>query len=105
MRGRFKSEIGKGQKHRQQKGGLPSGSAPQAPHPSPWQSTVNGFWFLPDPARYHSVVGGRASTCVHTQTHTATLRRQRKWPLGLHCGGGRALPSDCESIGTPSALL
>lgn len=89
MRGRFKSEIGKGQKHRQQKGGSPSGSAPQGPHPSPWQSTVNGFWFLPDPARYHSVVaGGQARVCTHrhTQPHSAG-RESGLWACTVEAAG------------------
>lgn len=33
-------------------------------------------------------MGGRAGTCVYTHT-PRHLCRQRKWPLGLHCGGSR----------------
>lgn len=95
MRDRFKNEIGKSQKCRQQKVGSPLAAPPTLPSPA---TTVSGFWFLPDPAGYHSVMGGRAGTCVYTHTHTQTLCRHRKWPLGLRRGGGRPLPSDHESI-------
>ena len=44
----------------------------------PQRPTISGFWFLPDPAGYHSVMGvGAGSTCVYTHTHTDTLQAEK----------------------------
>lgn len=78
MRGRFKNEIGKGQKRRQQKGGLPSGSAPQAP--PPLSLAIHCQWFLVS-ARSSQIPfsRGRAGrhVCVHTYTHRHTLQADK----------------------------
>lgn len=83
MRGRFKNEIGKGQKHRQQK----CPPSPPTPLPGNPLSVASGFYQI-QPDTIQSWAGGQARVCthIHTQTHSAG-RESGLWACTVEAAG------------------